>query len=150
MGVEAKFGWLLRPPSGTPTSTGNVRKGDADDRLTRKHPLEQRAARPIAQHREQPRNDQRFGERTRDQSAAGLFHEDRRIQERETQASMARRHPQGERAELRQPRPQRPIKSARQRGAHSRRAAVLVQETRERLAHHFLILRQIQIHNRAP
>ena len=63
---------------------GNVRKGDADDRLAREHPVKECAARPIAQHREQPRNDQRFGERTRDQRAPGLLHEDRRVQERKT------------------------------------------------------------------
>ncbi len=95
---------------------------------------------------EQPRRDERLGDRSRGQRAAGLLHEHRRVERAEAEPAAA----SGTRianapSSARSP-PQGAIETARQRRAHARRAAPLVEEARERFAHALLLFAELQIH----
>ena len=127
---------------------GSITKCQGDDRVAGNDVGENTVGFVAAVQRQQSRGDQRFGDWTRGQRAPRLFHQHNGIHEPQAQAIQVLRHPQGKGAQLGQPFPHHRIETAGHGGTHARHGAVLVQEARERFAHHPLIFGKLEIHGK--
>ena len=123
---------------------GHIVQGNRHHSLAGNNPAEQAfIAAKLAQ---QPCRNQRFGERAGGKRAAGLFHQQGRFEQPHAHAAVALRHAHGKSAKFRKPAPHLGIETRRHRGAHAHRARILVKETREGLADHFLLFCEVKIH----
>ena len=123
---------------------GHVMECEADDGSAGGDALQQFSL--SAKQRQQSGSNQRFSNGTGGQGAAGFFHQQRGIQQAETKATRFFRDANGECAEFGQAIPHRLVETRGHGGADAYGAALLVEEAREGLAHHFLFFGQIEIH----